>query len=70
MNNQMPYGFMQDPFMNNNNNYRMLDERIDRLEKQVKRLDKRVTMLENNNYPIATPYNQNNYNNLPHNYSM
>jgi chaperonin cofactor prefoldin len=54
--------------MNNQNSYRMLDERVDRLEKQVKRLEKKVAMLESNNYPTAIPYNQNNYN--PNNYSM
>lgn len=59
MNNQIPYGFMPDPFMNNN---RMLEERIDRLEKQVKRLEKKVAMLENNNYPMP------NFNSMSNNY--
>ena len=66
MNNQMPYGYM--PPFNNNYNYdrelKMMNDKIELLEKQIKKLDKRVTNLENNNnyYPRPMPYaNNENY---------
>lgn len=43
-----------------NNWYNDINDRVDRLERQVKRLDQRLTRLE-------TPYANNNYNNEPDN---
>ena len=74
MNNQFPYGYMP-PFNNTNINYdreiKMLNDRIDLLEKQIKRLDKRLNSIENNNnyYPRPMPYS-NNENNYPNNNYM
>ena len=69
MNDQNQYGFM--PPMNQgcacNKNNKIINERIDNLEKKVRLLERKVSMLETNNiypnYP-AMPYNQdfsNNY---------
>ncbi len=62
MNNQIPYGFIP-PFNNQTN--RNIEERLDKIEKQIKKVDKRLTMLENNiNYPM--PYS--NQRDFPNNY--
>ena len=72
MNNQMPYGFM--PNVNGvnvsqNNELRILNERVDMLEKRVRKLEKKISMLENNNYPM--PYNSNfNTQEYPNNYMI
>ena len=59
MNNQIPYGFMP-PFFNPNNDLKMVNERLDNLEKTVKKLEKKITILENSNiYPPSINPNNN-----------
>ena len=69
MNNQMPYGYM--PQMNWMNELRMINERIDNLEKRVKKIEKKISMMETNNmpnnYPTQMPYNTQEY---PNNYMI
>lgn len=69
MNNQMPYGFMPQMNMNQNNEIRILNERVETLEKKVRKLEKKVAMLDNN-YPM--PYANNNFNTqeYPNNYMI
>ncbi len=69
MNNQLPYGFM--PPYNQNNQYelRMLNERVDTLERKVKRLEKKVSILENNSYQVPVPYG-NKEQDYPNNYMI
>ncbi|MBR4672639.1 MAG: hypothetical protein IKO78_05535 [Bacilli bacterium] len=68
MNNQMPYGFMPNfmPGMNDDRELRMMNERIDRIEKQVKKLEKKISMLEGN---FPQPYNPN-FSGMSNNYSI
>ena len=57
MNNQIPYGFMP-PFNSfPNEELRILNERIDNLEKVVRKLEKKVARLES----FPTPGMPNNY---------
>ncbi len=66
MNNQIPYGFMP-PFFDQNNDLRMINERLDNLEKMVRKLDKKVSILENSNiYPPSIRPNRD----YPNNYMM
>ena len=68
MNNQMPYGFMPNfiPGMNEGRDFRIIDERLDRMEKQIKKLEKKVSILEGNFQPPFNP----NFNQGPNNYSI
>ena len=69
MNNQMPYGFVPQYNMNQNNEIRVLTERVEVLEKKVAKLAKKVAKLDNNNnYP--TPYNNFNTQEFPNNYMI
>ena len=44
MNNQMPFGFM--PPFNQNNDIRVLNQRVENLERSIRRLERRVSNLE------------------------
>ena len=46
MNNQMPNGFFPQYKMNPNNEFRILSDRIEFLEKRITKLEKKVGMLE------------------------
>lgn len=69
MNSQMPYGFMPQLDAYQNNEIRMLSERVENLERRVKKLEK-----NSNNYPTPLPYmNPNssfNTQEMPNNYMM
>lgn len=70
MNNQMPYGFMQQPQCNcNMGSHSEINERLDSLEKKVKRLEKRVMDLERLNM-TPTPYTNFNNQDFPNNYMI
>lgn len=84
MNNQMPYNFMSGQFGNNSchctNEIRILNERIDSLEKQIRRLERKINNLENSSMfvkpvPLSNSFGANNQGNnienqFPNNYMI
>ena len=76
MNNQVPYNFIP-PFGNQGNQQchcrneiRIINDRIDNLEKQIRRLDRRISNIDNNFFSRTTSNNTKNNDEYPNNYMI